>query len=194
MAEKMKNRKKKMNPVLWLLFAVIIPAIVVIGILLVILNVAGVNVSGWAKGQAGNIPVLSTLVGGNEESAYDEESGYLEERIAEKDAEIESLNKEIRELETTIERLNQDIVKLENRNEETAVEAIELEEENDTALSISGSFKDMDSEQAALILQNMESDTALYILEAVSNKVRGEILEAMDPETAADLTQLLIER
>src|SRR5699024_12438988 len=119
MAKQIKNEKKKMNPVLWLLFAVIIPVMVVLSLLLIILNVAGVDVTGWAKDKASHVPVLSGFVSQDEESAAEEEEiGQLQERIAQKDAEIEQLNEEIRDMETTIERQRQDIIKLENRNEQ----------------------------------------------------------------------------
>jgi flagellar motility protein MotE (MotC chaperone) len=193
MAKQIKNEQKKMNPLLWFLFAVIIPVMVAISILLIILNVAGVDVSGWTKDKVSSVPVLSSFVSEDEESNVGEDTDQIQARVAEKDEEIEQLNEEIRGLETTIERLNQDIIKLENRNEQNTEQSNENEEENEAVSSISGSFKDMDSEQAALILQNMENETALSILQAVSNKVRGQILEEMDPEIAADLTQLLIE-
>jgi flagellar motility protein MotE (MotC chaperone) len=191
MPGKLKTEKKKMNPFLRLLFAVIIPVMAAISILLIVLHLAGVDVTGWAEEQTGNIPVLSSFITDEEETKTD--NGQLQEKIAQKDEEIDLLNEEIRELEKTIERLNQDILKLEHRNEEDTASQVEPEEENDTPSSISSSFKDMDPEQAALIIQNMERDTASFILQEVSNKVRGGILEAMDPEIAADLTQLLIE-
>lgn len=189
-----KNEKKKTNPLLWFFFAVVIPILASASIIFLILHIAGVDVTGWAKDKAGSVPVLSGFI--TEEGALQEgeDIKQIGARVAEKDEEIEQLKAEIRELEATIDSLNQDIVKLENRNEQhTKPAAEEMEEETETASSISGSFKDMDSEQAALILQNMEDETALFILQSVSNKVRGEILEAMTPEAAANLTQLLID-
>jgi len=189
----MKKEKKKMNPFLWFLFAVIIPLAVVISILLIILNVAGVDVSGWTKDRVSSIPVLSSLVPEDEENTVEEDTEQVQTRVAEKDAEIDQLQEEIRGLETTIERLNQDIVKLENRNEQNNDLPNEEEHSSESTSSMSGTFKDMDNEQAALILQNLDEETAMSILNEVSNKVRGQILEAMDPEVAADLTQLLID-
>ncbi|MFA1820673.1 MotE family protein [Virgibacillus oceani] len=188
----MKNEKKKMNPLLWFLFAVIIPVGIVISILFIILNVAGVDVSGWAKDRVSSVPVLSKLVSEEETMTVEEDAQQTQARVAEKDAEIDQLQEEIRGLETTIENLNQDIVRLENRNEQNNESTNEEEQASDPMSSMSGTFKDMDHEQAALILQNMDEETAISILNEVSNKVRGQILEAMDPEIAADLTQLLI--
>jgi septal ring factor EnvC (AmiA/AmiB activator) len=191
MTKQIKSEKKKMNPLLWFLFAVITPVMVALCLLLIILNVAGVDVSGWAKDKAGSVPFLSGFVF-EEELTIAENKGQTQAKMEEKDAEIDRLLAEIRELETTVERLNQDIVRLENRNEQNN-QANEEEQASDAMPSISGTFKDMDHEQAALILQNMDEDTVITILNEVSNKVRGQILEAMDPEIAADLTQLLID-
>jgi len=193
MVKQMKNEKKKMNPFLWFIFAIIIPAAIVISLLLIILNVAGVDVSGWAKDRASSVPVLSSFIPENDELTIEENTEEKQEIIEEKDADIERLQGEIRDLESTIDRLNQDILRLENRNEPTNGQENEEEQASDTISSVSGSFKDMDQEQAALILQNLDEGTAISILNDVSNKVRGEILEAMDPEIAADLTQLLID-
>jgi len=186
-------KRKKMNPFLWFIFAIIIPAAIVISLLLIILNVAGVDVSGWAKDRASSVPVLSSFIPENDELTIEENTEEKQEIIEEKDADIERLQGEIRDLESTIDRLNQDILRLENRNEPTNGQENEEEQASDTISSVSGSFKDMDQEQAALILQNLDEGTAISILNDVSNKVRGEILEAMDPEIAADLTQLLID-
>src|SRR5699024_5850523 len=109
-----------------------------------------------------------------------------------KDAEIETLTQEIINLEGTIEKLERDLLKLEKRNPDS--EENEAEPENEvTVKQMSGSFKDMDPEQAALIIQGLDKEIAVSILKSMSNKVRGSVLETMDPEQAAELTEQIID-
>lgn len=195
MVKHTKSENKRMNPVLWFLFAIIIPLIVLITLIIFILSIAGFNVMDWAKDKANDIPVVSSILKEDEEqpAAHGNEK-QLQAKITSMDAEIEALNQNVEDKESTIEQLKHDLAKLENSSaiKESSPDAEEDEPENSPTKTVAGSFKDMDKEQAALIIQGLDKDTAVSILKEVSNKVRGSILEAMEPKAAAALTQLFI--
>ena len=68
MAKENQTNKKKTNPVLWVLFAIIIPLIIVIILIGVVLGVAGFNVIDWAKEKGSDIPVVSSFVSTEEDT------------------------------------------------------------------------------------------------------------------------------
>lgn len=56
--QKQLKKEKKMNPVLWSLFAIIIPLFVLLAIVFVILSVSGVNMTDWAKEKGNQVPEI----------------------------------------------------------------------------------------------------------------------------------------
>ena len=192
MAKQTKNKNKKMNPFLWFLIAIIIPILFALILAYIIFSMAGVNVSSWVKDKASTIPVVSSMIITDEEKSLEHRNEKLVTALDNKDAEIETLTQEIINLEGTIEKLERDLLKLEKRNPDS--EENEAEPENEvTVKQMSGSFKDMDPEQAALIIQRLDKEIAVSILKSMSNKVRGSVLETMDPEQAAELTEQIID-
>lgn len=198
MAKKIKEKPNKTNPVLWFFFAIVIPFIVAITITVIIFTVAGVDVIGWAKNTGNNIPVVSSVITTDKEKNSQRAEEKMKDTIASKDEEISQLNREVSSLESTVDKLEQENVKLENSNsnendsKSDTSDKAGTEAGNDSIKTISSSFKDMDSEQAALITENMEQDLAVGILKQVPNDVRGEIFEQMDPGLAAELAQLFV--
>lgn len=192
----MEKENKKLNPFLWFLFAIVIPLIIVSSLTILILGLAGYDVSGWAKNTANNIPIVSSFVKTDEEKDYEQMKQEMEEKLEKKDAEIKQLENLTEDLETTIDQLNQEILKLENKlesNEQLSEEQEELVEGNkDELRQIARSFQNMKSKQAAAVLENMDQNDAIHILKEISNDGRGKILEAMDPKKAAELTKLFM--
>src|SRR5699024_1428650 len=179
-----KQKKDKMNPLLWFLFAIIIPGIVVITVTTIILSIAGINVVDWAKKAGSNIPVVSSLVTEDEKTGNQQEkrTNVVNEK---KDEEIAALNVEISNLETTVENLEQDIIKLENREEtkQNAKKDIDGEYEAEEAVKkTASSSTKMDIEQATFIFQSLDKETALAIMQELSNDPRREDLETKDPK------------
>jgi len=191
------KEKKKMNPILWFLFAIVIPVIIVLTLAVIIMGVAGFNVIDWAKEKGNAIPVISDWVTTEEEKTVQENDERVQAIIKEKDEEITMLNENISDLEATINQLEQEILKLEENESTsetvTATENLEENQEDESVKMVTKSYEEMDSEQAALILESLDTDTALTIIRELSNEVRGGILEAMEPESAAQMTQLLLE-
>ncbi|MGP4065423.1 MotE family protein [Oceanobacillus sp. M65] len=196
MEKDLKTEKKKMNPFLWFLFAIVIPLLIAVVIAVIAFSMAGVNVMDWVKEKGSNIPVVSSLIESPEGESVEQTSDQTSEQLAAKNEQIEQLNQQVQDMETTIDRLEEEAVILENRNkqnEATAEVEADSESENSSITTIASSFKDMDSEQAALIMQDLDNQTAVSILEEVSNKVRGAILAEMEPAKAADLTKIFID-
>ncbi|CDO02232.1 hypothetical protein BN988_00689 [Oceanobacillus picturae] len=196
MEKDLKIEKKKMNPFLWFLFAIVIPLLIAVVIAVIAFSMAGVNVMEWVKEKGSNIPVVSSLIESPEGESVEQTPDHASEQLAAKNEQIEQLNQQVQDMETTIDRLEEEAVILENRNkqnEATAEVEADSESENSSISTIASSFKDMDSEQAALIMQDLDNQTAVSILEEVSNKVRGAILAEMEPAKAAELTKIFID-
>lgn len=193
----MTSKRKKMNPILWFLFAIVIPVLIALSLTVVVLSAAGFNVMGWMKGAATNIPVVSSFVKTDEEIEEEKLEEKLRSIISEQADEIEQLTQAIGNLEATIEQQDQEMIKLENKidSEEKLLEENdeELKTNEDTIKKLSASFKKMKSKQAALIFEDLDIDIAISLLHNLSNDVRGGILEAMEPKKAAELTELFIE-
>lgn len=195
MAAKPKNEKKKINPIIWFLFAVVIPGAVTLTLVVIILAVAGVDVVGWAKEKGSDIPVLSNVITTDEDKNEQRAEERMQESITSKDEEIAALNQQVTDLESTVDEMEREIITFENEEDSDNAEE-ESEDDgtpvNESIAAIASSFSDMDHERAAQILQSMEQDLAVSILEDLSNDARGEIFEAMEADYAATLTQMFV--
>ncbi|MBN6204956.1 hypothetical protein JYK21_00710 [Ralstonia pickettii] len=194
MAKTEQNEKRKMNPVLWILFAIIIPLIIVIVIISIILGIAGFNVIDWAKEKGNEIPVVSNFISSDEELDKAQEIERMTTALKSRDDEIEQLNIQISDLEANIADLEQEILRQEqiiDSSEEVSAEQ-EPTEPSDRIKQIAKTYQEMKSAKAAEILELMEQDEVIIILQEIPNDVRGEILQAMDAESAAAITRLLM--
>lgn len=193
----MKGKSKSTNPVLWFLFAIVIPLIIATALAVLIMTLSGFNVGNWIKDTAQKVPVISSFITTEEDKNYDKELEKADEVIQEQKSEIDALHKDIVQLESVIEQLEQDMIKIENQMQSENNTSVEIEQEeseqNAQLKQLSASFKKMNKKQAALIFQDLEKETAIQVLQALSNDVRGGILEAMDPKEAAKLTELFLE-
>lgn len=195
MFKKTNDIPRKLNPILWFLFAIVIPIIITTVIAAVIMTLAGVKVGDWAKNTAQKIPIVSTFIPAEEEKNYQKEIEKSKKLIANRDEEIESLQNKIEDLEQLNEQLEQDVLKVENKRrseENIANEEKEENEPDDQLKQLAASFKKMNQKQAALIFQDLNNDIAISVLAQVPNEVRGGILEAMDPKRAAELAELFL--
>lgn len=103
MAKVKEENKKKTNPILWTLFAIVIPLMIVSVIAVFVLSLVGVDVTGWMKEKGSNIPVVSSLVTTDEEKDLQRQLEQANETIESQAEEIEALNQEIEHLEGIIE-------------------------------------------------------------------------------------------
>lgn len=190
-----KNENKRMNPIIWFLFTIVIPISVVAALILVILNIAGFDTFNWLKEKGSNVPVISSMIENSEEKQVEHTSieSELQKVIDEKNQEIEQLNEKIESQEAIIRDLESEILKLEKNQELNVSEEVKQDQMIDKLKITAKSYEEMDPEKAAIILQNInDRNTTVSILEKLSNDSRGEILQEMDPEIAADITERLI--
>ncbi|SDL74054.1 MotE family protein [Sediminibacillus halophilus] len=185
MASKSEYEKKKPGVLQWILF-ILIPLILAATIALIIMVAAGIDVGGFAKKYANQVPGVSSLVSDEEKESGDVEQKRLTAAIESKDEQIEQLESELEAREADLEDLNEQINTL-NQQLETKEEETE-ETASDPINDISTSFQNMEAERAAGILANLEDDTALAVMEQMSKKTLGEILGEMDADEAARLT------
>lgn len=188
MAKVKEENKKKTNPILWILFAIVIPLMVVSVIAVFVLSLVGVDVTGWMKEKGSNIPVVSSLVTTDEEKDLQRQLEQANETIESQAEEIEALNQEIEHLEGIIEDLELEMERIENRNEseESLLEDSDLTDEEEMK-RVASSFRKMDPESAAQIIQNLDQTNAIAILSNLSGDVRGDILAEMEPRQAAEI-------
>ena len=188
--------KKKMNPLLWFLFAVIIP-ITVLGIIaVIILNVAGYDPVGWAKEKTSGIPILSAVIPDEEEAGISQEPNSSQENTEAKDEKIFDLQQSVKELEETNELLQRDIIKLETKLKDEGRGEDELAtpaESNSSLEDIKKTYEEMKPKQAAPIISELEEETAILILRQLSSETTGSILATMEPKLAAKYTKKLLE-
>lgn len=192
MAKNKLEKKKKMNPVILFIFAIILPLLITLVIVLVALSFFDIDAIGWAKDKGSTMPVVSSFIKSEEEEELTLQIEKADTTIEKQKQEIEKLNLEINSLESIQQQQEQDIVKLENKLEETTdTETGELQAK-DHVKQTAASFRKMDPERAAGIVQNLDRDAAVNILEQLSSEIRGNILEEMEPKLAAELTERLM--
>jgi|GEM_PF-1768551 len=212
MANRNQDEKTKMNPVLWFFFAIIIPLAVALTITVVVLTIVGVDVAGWAKEKASGIPVVSSLVSKESKTAGPQVDEKTQEKLDAKNKQIDSLKKQVDELEGTVDSLEQDMLKQKNKeksdknaekqsDDKTDVSASNgaqggkaqaTSAQNDPVKKMASSFKKMDAQQAALIVQDLSTTMAIDLMNELSTETRGQILQEMEPAKAADLTERFI--
>ncbi|HLS22788.1 MAG TPA: hypothetical protein VK037_02610 [Pseudogracilibacillus sp.] len=190
--EKLGKEKKKLNPFLQILFAVILPLLVATILAIAVLMFLGVDVTGWTEEKLAKTPIISSFVKTADEKELTEKLEQAQETIKSQDELIEDLEAQIELLEAEIDDLEIDLAKLENETDESELEALQLEEDLDIK-KLANSFRKMDKEQAAKIVANLNTHNAVLLLSNVSGDVRGEILEEMDPQTAATIMENMME-
>lgn len=197
MTSKKQTEKKKMNPILWFLFAIVIPLIIVLIIIAVILSFSGFNIVDWVKKTGSNTPVISHLVTSQEEDQLAEELERLNQELQSRNEELDQLNTLNTNLEATIEELETELTKQEatiSRYEsENHVDGDSEEIESEVSLkNLAKTFEEMKPVRAADILSNMTQEEVILILKELSDDVRGGILEAMDAELAANIASEML--
>lgn len=195
------NEKQKTNPILWFLFAIVIPVIVVLTLVIMMLTVSGVNVVDLAKNVGSHIPGVSSLVTTDDEKQAEQKEEKLKATIKQKDERIEELERNTDDLETKMEDMELEAEKRRNKtsdkhtdNPDADIGKNESSGQQSSIKSIAASFKDMQPKKAARIFEKLDNDESIALLENLSNKVRGAIFQEMDPELAATLTKKLMDQ
>lgn len=193
MAEKLKNNQMKERSLGKILLAVLIPFIFLIVLAWTALTLTGVNVSKEIEKAAAHIPGLSMIASIDKTGTAEGESDRMEASLANKEAEINQLKQEVSEKEALMEEKDRQILQLEADLEQTSQPSAENEEQEDAVKDLALSFREMDAEDAAPILQEMKQDQAVLVLKEITSKERGDILGAMESTAAADIAVRLME-
>lgn len=193
MAKEKAKKDKKMNLFFRLLFAVILPLLVVVMLALFVLSFIGIDVLGWTEEKLTTAPIISSFVKTEDEKALTDKLDKANETIQSQTEQITRLESEIDQFEAQIEQLELDRLRIENERESAANLVDEDLEEDVDIKKLASSFKNMDKEQAAQIVANLNVANAVLLLTNVSSDVRGEILEEMEPNVAANLVEQMME-
>lgn len=184
---------KKRNPFLIFIFAIVLPVILAGTLAIFTLAFVGVDVAGWMKDRTQNVPVVGNLVQSDEEKELTRKLERALETIDEQKEQIEEYEQEIESMRNIIDDLELENKKLANQAEDEE-ESENGEEQQDEIKRTASSFRKMDPEKAAPIIQNMDNAIAVEILASLSADVRGNILAEMEPKNAAELTTMLSNR
>lgn len=190
--EKMEKENKKLNPLLQILFAVVLPVLVAGILVVIVLMFLGVDVAGWTEEKLAKTPIVSSFVKTEGEKELLAKLEKAEETIESQKKTIEDLEEQVEYLEAEVDDLEIDLAKLENETDEKELEEVNLSEDVDIK-KLAGSFRKMDKAQAARIVSNLDMQKAVLLLSNVSGDIRGEILEEMDPQTAATLMENMMQ-
>lgn len=190
---KKNQANKKRNPIVMFIFAVILPLILAAILAIFVLSFAGFDVTGWMKEKGQNVPVIGKMIKTDEEKDMMRKLNNALETIDAQKEQLEEYEKEIESMRDIIDELELENKKLQNRSESEAEEEDGIEQQ-DEVKQAAASFRKMDPEKAAPIVQNMDDAIAVEILASLSGDVRGNILAEMDPKKAAELTTLLSNR
>lgn len=189
---KEKQENKKMNPFVKFLFMIVLPLLVAGILAVIVLSFVGIDVIGWSKEKLNDVPVVGQMIKTDEEQELSRKLATANDTIRSQREEIEQLKQQIEDLQAQVEEYEMELTKLENEEES----AEQLDAESETAeveeiKQLASSFRKMDKEQAARIVENLDTTTAVLLLSNISANIRGEILEQMDPQIAARLMQTM---
>lgn len=192
------KEKKKLNPILWFLFAIVFPLIIVLTLTIFILSLANISVLDWVAEKGSNVPVISSVVKTKDEKLTEEKLAESKTKVTEQKEQLSSLTAEVTSLKLSNEELTALLVrekeKFEKLSEEVSVPPQVVEEaEVETGEVAVASFRKMEPASAAKIMEDLDRQSAATILAALSGKVRGVILAEMNPTIAADLTEIILD-
>lgn len=193
------TEKKKLNPVLWFLFAILLPLIIVIAITIFALSLANISVLDWVAEKGSNVPIVSSVIKTKDEKVTEQKLAESDLKIAEQKEQLSELNAEITSLKLENEDLTQllaiekeKISKIEENVNTESSPLITDEDIDDMAVAVA-SFRKMEPKNAARIVEDLNRDSAALILSELSGKVRGAILAEMEPAIAADITEIILD-
>src|SRR5699024_500595 len=183
------TKEKKKSPILLIIFAIIIPLMLTVGIVYIGLTLVGIDV----KDKLADVPVVSSFIKSNEVEQLEETIKKQEDLIASKDEEINDLSKDVKSLRAIADDLELDLKKKEKSEQKNEKENIEDEEDGNEALKrAASSYRKMEPENAAAIITQMNDQDAIQILSNIPSDVRGNILAEMESKRAATLTKLMM--
>lgn len=193
MAKRQDNQNKKISLIQWL-FLIIIPLILAISIAFIILSILDLNPGAKVKELANQIPVINQIVTTEEEAAIERKENQLENQITALKSDKSGLEADLSAQEVELHQLNQEIERLSHLLEQSLNDnesQVELESQDGLKIVID-TYQKMSAKSAAQILTNMKNADAIRILAELDEELRAAILSALDPESAANFTEQLL--
>lgn len=193
MAKRQDNQNKKISLIQWL-FLIIIPLILAISIAFIILSILDLNPGAKVKELANQIPVINQIVTTEEEAAIERKENQLQNQITALKSDKSGLEADLSAQEVELNQLNQEIERLSHLLEQSLNDnesQVELESQDGLKIVID-TYQKMSAKSAAQILTNMKNADAIRILAELDEELRAAILSALDPESAANFTEQLL--
>lgn len=193
MAKRQDNQNKKISLIQWL-FLIIIPLILAISIAFIILSILDLNPGAKVKELANQMPVINQIVTTEEEAAIERKENQLQNQITALKSDKSGLEADLSAQEVELNQLNQEIERLSHLLEQSLNDnesQVELESQDGLKIVID-TYQKMSAKSAAQILTNMKNADAIRILAELDEELRAAILSALDPESAANFTEQLL--
>ncbi|HHY20426.1 MAG TPA: MotE family protein [Bacilli bacterium] len=188
----MSEKEKEHSKIQWFFFVIFIPTVFAIVLVGIVLTFLGVNVIDQAKQIGSKVPVVSSLFVEKEEPDVKE----LLKTISENNDEIEKLQTKLEKKDKEVASLKEKLsVKEQELKREKMKEASNEEvKSNDELKDIAKTYESMSAKNAASILSELKDTEALLQISKVSIDKRAAILAKMEPEKAAKLMALLVDK
>lgn len=191
-SEQIKKTEKKTGIFQWF-FVIIIPLIFAGIITFIVFSLMGIDVIDKSKEFINQIPVVGQYVTTEEEAELERKEQRFVEQLNTKDEEINSLESQLVDYQLEIDQLNQEIVKLTKQLEILDEETQEDDPVDENLEKLTKTYQEMRPQSAAVIMASLDENVAIMILQELNDEQRGSILSEMNPETAAQLTEMILD-
>ncbi|WP_031410427.1 MotE family protein [Geobacillus vulcani] len=172
----------------WLLFVIAIPSAFAVSFLLLILNVAGVDVAKAAKQWTIKAPLVSEWIDWRQkEKDWQKMIEAQQQTIDQQKRTIAEQQKQIKQLKNELAAKEKEIAQLSAPSEKTDVQDEPAAEPALTEDDVAGVYNAMSEKQAAAILAELPESEALRVLSRVDSDKAAAILEQMPTQQAAKL-------
>lgn len=189
-----KAKSKKLNKLQGFLFMGVIPTLFAIGVLLIVLSFSGINVFEKSKEMGLKLPFVADKIE-TDGSKTEEEWGMV---VMELEGEVKDREAEIGQLENKLSQKDKEIQALllqKKQLQEQMDELHNIQEENKLPLQdMIKTYERMSAKKAAPIITSMNDEEAVRILTHLKSEQRAAILENMKPEQAAKYTEMLTDK
>ncbi|QAA22343.1 magnesium transporter MgtE N-terminal domain-containing protein [Sporolactobacillus terrae] len=168
------------------LLAILVPLLFIVLLAALFLKLSGVDPINEAKQLI--FPESSTSQ--QSDSSGTEETAQLKQDLSNAQTQNEQLNKDNKKLTTQINDLKDQFEQLKN-DAETSSDQMKSQSETATQAMYAQTYRSMDPAKAGAILSKLSVKQAAKYINYLDDKTKAAILETMDPEKAAQLTELL---
>lgn len=184
------NKSKTLGIFQGLLIWVLIPLLFVTMVLLIIANVADVNIFDKAKQLTEELPLVGKKAEKEQDSVLtsDEEFISLNAEIKDKEAQLLSVQEELSKSEEEKTSLQAEIDRLKDEIEQLKIQQTDSKREMKEIVT---TFENMSPKSAAPVIIKLSDAEAVQLLANLKPETLASILEKMPAEDAAKYTSLL---